>query len=234
MDLMIVHPAIQDELVLGRPLESEARLPVLVVLLREGKSSLREIDGGAIKNERIVRALKDHTVGKIEDGAPPTSGVGEEWRAWLFVDRHLAHLPDAIERWERSAAAQSIPVSPALLAGQAYEPQTKYDLRGKCDPVGPDATEELRFGGKRGGPVQQKESDQAQNVGDQEKAAEQDEVDGKQLCYHIVRHGQHKHLDHVGEADQGAQGGRAREDQQQSGCEHGAAGKNFISWDRAD
>src|SRR5689334_8075541 len=178
MDLMIVHPAIQDELIFGRPLEGEARLPVLVALLREGESSLREIDGSAIRSERIVQALKGHPVGVVEDGAPPTGGIGEQRRTRLFVDRHLAHLPDAIERWERSAAAQSIPVSPALLAGQAYEPQTKYDLRGKCDPVGPDATEELRFGGKRRGPVQQKESDQAWNFGGQEKAAEQDEVEG--------------------------------------------------------
>src|ERR1700728_1240221 len=58
MNLMIVHPAIQDELIPGRPLESKARGPVLVVTLREGESSLREIDGGAIRSERIVRALK--------------------------------------------------------------------------------------------------------------------------------------------------------------------------------
>src|SRR5213075_863379 len=98
-------------------------------------------------------------VGVIEDGAPPTGGVGEQRRAWLSVDRHLAHLPDAIERRERSAAAPGTPVTPALLEGQAYEPQTQYDLRGKCDPVGPDATEEWRFRGKRRGPAQQMESD---------------------------------------------------------------------------
>src|SRR3954469_13506145 len=109
MNLMIVHPAIQDELIPGRPLEREARPPVLVVLLREGESSLREIDGGDIRNERIVQALKGHPVwGSIEDGAPPTGGVGEEWRAWLFVDRHLLHLPDAIERRERFARAPGI------------------------------------------------------------------------------------------------------------------------------
>src|SRR5882672_792650 len=79
MNLMIVHPAIQNELILGRPLEGEARPPVLVVTLREGESSLREIDGGAIRSERIVYALKGHPVGvSIEDGAPPTGGVGEE------------------------------------------------------------------------------------------------------------------------------------------------------------
>src|SRR5215467_1928522 len=133
MNLMIVHPAIQDELIAGRPLEREVRIPVLVVTLREDESSLREVDGGAIGNERIVQALKGHVVGEIEDGAPPTGRVGEQRRAWLSVDRHLAHLPDAIERWTRSAAAHGIPVTPALLAFQAYEPQTKYDLRGKCD-----------------------------------------------------------------------------------------------------
>src|SRR5579863_7828512 len=159
MNLMIVHPAIQDELIPGRPLECEARRPVLVVTLREGKSFVWEIDGGAIRNERIVRALKGHLVGVIEDGTPPTGGVGEQRRAWLFVDRHLLHLPDAIERRERPAPAIGDPDTPAFLAVHAYEPQTKYDLRGKCDPVGPDATEELRFGGKRSGPVQQQESD---------------------------------------------------------------------------
>jgi hypothetical protein len=87
MDLMIVHPAIQDELIPGRPLESEARPPVLVALLREGESPVREIDGGAIRSERIVCALKGHPIGVIEDGAPPTGGVGEQRRAWLFVDR---------------------------------------------------------------------------------------------------------------------------------------------------
>src|SRR6478672_3129358 len=139
MNLMIVHPAIQDELILGRPLEGEARPPVLVVLLREGESSLREIDGGDIRSERIVQALKGHPVGvSIEDGAPPTGRVSEERRAWLFVDRHLLHLPDAIERRERSAPAQGIPGAPGEVAGYAHEPQTQYDLRGKCDPVGPD------------------------------------------------------------------------------------------------
>src|SRR6478672_2939337 len=139
MHLMIIHPAIQNELIPGRPLECEARPPVLVVTLREGESSLREIDGGAIRSERIVHALKGHAVGVIEDGAPPTGGVGEQRRAWLFVDGHLLHLPDTIERRERSAPAYSIPVTPGLVAVHAYEPQTKYDLRGKCDPVGPDA-----------------------------------------------------------------------------------------------
>ena len=115
------------------------------------------------------------------------------------------------------------------MAVHAYEPQTQYDLRGKCDPVGPDATEELRFRGRRRGPVQQQESDQAWNVGGQEKAGEQNDVEGEQLCRHIVLHVQRKHLDHVGEADQGAQGGRARDDQQQSTCDFGAAGEDFIS-----
>src|SRR5882762_3354932 len=115
MNLMIVHPAIQDELILGRLLEGEVRRPVFAATLREGDSSLREIHRDAIRNERIVQALKGHPVGVIEDGAPPTAGVGEQRRAWLSVDRHLAHLPDAIERWERSAAAQGIPVTPALL-----------------------------------------------------------------------------------------------------------------------
>src|SRR6476646_12067393 len=188
MNLMIVHPAIQDELIFGRPLEGEARPPVLVVTLREGESSLREIDGGAIRSERIVDSLKGHPVGVIEDGAPPTGGVGEQRRAWLFVDRHLLHLPDAIERRKRSALAPGTPDTHAVVAVQAYEPQTKYHLRGKCDPVGPDATEELRLRGKRN-------SDQAWNVGGQEKAGEQDEVEGKQLYRHIVRHVQHEDQD---------------------------------------
>src|SRR6476659_8286938 len=174
MNLMIVHPAIKDEPILGKSLECEARLPVLLVLLREGESSLREIDGGAIRNERIVDALKGHPVGVIEDGAPPTGGVGEQRRAWLFVDGHLLHLPDAIERRERSAPAPGIPDTPGVVAVHAYEPHTQYDLRGNCDPVGPDATEELRFRGRPRGPVQQQESDQAWNVGGQEKAGEQE------------------------------------------------------------
>src|SRR5579859_1272817 len=98
MDLMIVHPAIQDELVPNRPLKCEACPPVLVVTLREGESSVRKIDGGAIRSERIVHALKGQTrgrlcvsrlcvhptavpAGEIEDGAPPTGGVGEQRRA---------------------------------------------------------------------------------------------------------------------------------------------------------
>ena len=67
------------------------------------------------------------------------------------------------------------------MAVHAYEPQTQYDLRNKCDSVGPDATEELLLRGRRRGPVQQQESDQAWNVGGQEKAGEQEEVEGKQL-----------------------------------------------------
>src|SRR6185312_10858278 len=176
MNLMIVHLAIQDEFVLGRPLKCEVRRPVLVALLREGESFLLEIDGGAIRSERIVQALKGHTrgclcthhlcvlrstvpCGEIEDGAPPTSGVGEQRRAWLFVDRHLFHLPDAIERRALSASAPPIPVAPALVEVNAYEPQTQYDLRDKCDPVGPDATEEFHLRGRRRGPVQKQESD---------------------------------------------------------------------------
>src|SRR6476659_659050 len=130
MNLMIVHPAIQDELIPGRPLAGEARLPVLVVLLRERESFLLEINGGAIRSERIVDSLKGHPVGVIEDGAPPAGGVGQEWRAWLFVDGHLLHLPDAIERRERSAPAPGIPDTPGVVAVHAYEPHTQYDLRG--------------------------------------------------------------------------------------------------------
>src|SRR5579859_2649818 len=181
MNLMIVHPAIQNELVPGRPLEGEARRPVFVVTLREGESSVRKIDGGEIRDERIVDALKGHPVGVIEDGAPPAGGVGEQRRAWLFVDGHLLHLPDAIERRERSAPATGIPDTPGEVAIHAYEPHTEYELRGKCDPVGPDATEKLRFRGRHRGPVQQQESDQAWNVGGQEKAGEQEEVEGKPL-----------------------------------------------------
>ena len=58
-------------------------------------------------------------------------------------------------------------------------------------------------------------------------------MEGKQLYRHIVRHVQRKHLDHVGETDQGTQGGRARDDQQQSTCDFGAAGDDFISRGRA-
>ena len=50
---------------------------------------------------------------------------------------------------------------------------------------------------------------------------------------HIVRHIQRIHLDHGGEADQGAEGGRAGDDQQQSSCDFGAAGEDFISRGRA-
>src|SRR4051794_22580428 len=103
MNLMIVHSAIQDELIPGRLLEFEARRPVFVVTLRERESSLLEIDGGVIRSERFVRALNDHPVGVIEDGAPPAGGVSEQRREWLFVDRHLLHLPDAIERRQWSA-----------------------------------------------------------------------------------------------------------------------------------
>src|SRR3954470_9574982 len=121
MNLMIVHPAIQNELIPGRPLEGEARPPVLVVTLREGESSLREIDGSAIRSERIVRALKGHRVGVIEDGAPPTGGISEQWRAWLFVDRHLLHLPDAIER--RGGGGPPPPISPTPAGGWLYNHQ---------------------------------------------------------------------------------------------------------------
>src|SRR5512140_2744441 len=165
MNLMIVHPAIQDKLIPGRPLEGEVRPPVLVVTLRERESFLREIDRGAIRDERIVDALKAHPVGVIEDGAPPAGGVGEQRWAWLLVDGHLLHLPDAIERRERSAPAPGIPDTPGVVPVHAYEPQTEYDLRGNCDPVGPDSTEELCLRGRPCGPVQQQESDQAWNVG---------------------------------------------------------------------
>src|SRR4051812_50199737 len=98
MNLMIVHPAIQNELIPGRPLEGEARPPVLVVTLREGESSLREIDGSAIRSERIVRALKGHRVGVIEDGAPPTGGISEQWRGRGLGGGHLVYLPDGTDR----------------------------------------------------------------------------------------------------------------------------------------
>src|SRR5258708_40279382 len=97
MNLMIVHAAIQDKPVPGRLLEGEVRLPVLAAPLREDESSLREIDGGDIRSERIVDALKGHPIGKIEDGAPPTGRVGEQRRAGVFVDRHLLPNPYAIE-----------------------------------------------------------------------------------------------------------------------------------------
>src|SRR4051812_49844122 len=98
MNLMIVHPAIENEMIPGRLLEGEARPPVLVATLRERESFLREIDGSAIRSERIVHALKSHLVGIIENGAPPTGGVGEEWRAGGFVGRHLLYLPHPLER----------------------------------------------------------------------------------------------------------------------------------------
>src|SRR5258708_40358759 len=98
MNLMIVHAAIQDKPVPGRLLEGEVRLAVLAAPLREDESSLREIDGGDIRSERIVDALKGHPIGKIEDGAPPTGRVGEQRRAGLFGGRQLLHIPYAIER----------------------------------------------------------------------------------------------------------------------------------------
>src|SRR5258708_38522914 len=95
MNPMIVHPAIKDEPILGRSVEGEARIPVLVVLLREGESSLWEIDGGTIRSERIVQPLKGHPVGVIEDGAPPTGGVGEQRRVRMFWVCRLAFPPEA-------------------------------------------------------------------------------------------------------------------------------------------
>src|SRR5260221_13350880 len=96
MNLMIVHAAIQDKPVPGRLLEGEVRLPVLAAPLREDESSLREIDGGDIRSERIVDGLKVHPIGKIEDGAPPTGSDGEQRRARGVVERHLLLLPYVI------------------------------------------------------------------------------------------------------------------------------------------
>src|SRR5258708_8387617 len=98
MNPMIVHPAIKDEPILGRSVEGEARIPVLVVLLREGESSLWEIDGGTIRSERIVQPLKGHPVGVIEDGAPPTGGVGEQRRGRVFGERTLPPPPPSPTR----------------------------------------------------------------------------------------------------------------------------------------
>src|ERR1043166_9522530 len=131
MNLMIVHPAIQDELVLGRLLKCEVCARVLLAIICEDDSSVRKIDGGTIRSERIVQALKGHRrgrlctyhlcvlpsaapVGVIEDGAPPTGGVGEQRLARLFVDRHLLHLPDAIEWRDRSAWAPVFSVKSEL------------------------------------------------------------------------------------------------------------------------
>src|SRR5258708_16644925 len=111
MNLMIVHPAIQNELISGRLPECEARRPVLVVTLREGESSLREIDGGAIISERTVRALKGHAAGVIEDGAPPAGRVGEQRRRELFIHRHLLPPPHAIKR--RGGGGRPAPAPPA-------------------------------------------------------------------------------------------------------------------------
>ena len=116
MNLMIVHAAVQDKPVPGL-LEGEVRLPVLVAPLREGESSLREIDGGDITSERIVEALKGHPFGKIEDGAPPTGRVGEQRRAWLFVDRHLLHIPYAVKSGGSGFSGPRFPEAPGEVAG---------------------------------------------------------------------------------------------------------------------
>src|SRR5258708_32897308 len=102
MNLMVGHPAVKNELISGRLPECEARRPVLVVTLREGESSLREIDGGAIISERTVRALKGHASGVIEDGAPPAGRVGEQRRAEVFFHHLQLPGPTAVEsaaRW---------------------------------------------------------------------------------------------------------------------------------------
>jgi putative ABC transport system permease protein len=51
VNLMTVHPTIEDELIPGRALKGEVPLPVLVAPLREGESFVREIDGAGIIGE---------------------------------------------------------------------------------------------------------------------------------------------------------------------------------------
>src|ERR1035438_5282411 len=60
VNLVIVHPTIEDELIPVRALKGEVRLPVLVAPLGEGESFVCEIDGGGIMSERIVHPPKVH------------------------------------------------------------------------------------------------------------------------------------------------------------------------------
>src|ERR1700754_886202 len=53
VNLMLVHPAIEDELILSRAPKGEVRRPVLVVPLREGESCVRETYGSPVIGERI-------------------------------------------------------------------------------------------------------------------------------------------------------------------------------------
>jgi hypothetical protein len=75
VNLMIVHPAIEDELIPGRAPKSEVRRPVLVAPLREGESCVRDTDRGPIISERIVRPLKQPQVHQAESKGKPAGST---------------------------------------------------------------------------------------------------------------------------------------------------------------
>src|SRR5277367_3179267 len=68
MNLVAIHVAIENQLILRDTLEGEAGFPVLVTVFGERESLVVRVDRGAVTGERIVHPLERHSLRKVKDG----------------------------------------------------------------------------------------------------------------------------------------------------------------------
>jgi hypothetical protein len=71
-----VHLAIQRQLILRRTLKVEIALPVFVIVLRERKRLVIDIDRGAVTSKGLVHTFKGRPLGEIKNNTPPAIVIG--------------------------------------------------------------------------------------------------------------------------------------------------------------
>ena len=186
---------------------------------------------------RVVGPLNRHHVGRVEDhAAPPAVVVGVGRRHRLAVQAQLDDLPDAVHRRARPAVALRGPEPQAQVrehdeqieAGQHLQPGGDAAARRARDAR--DALDEQRA--RRLAP--EEEVHQPRHVGGHQHRGHQNQVEGELLEAEVVGHVQHQHLQHVEDAQPGAQHRGAGHDEQQAGCHLRDARQHLVGRGGAD
>src|SRR3984885_5894001 len=146
--LVVIHLAIEHQLIGRSALKTKVGLPVLVSKFCEREGVVAHIDRGAVGSKRLVHTLEGHAFLEVKNGAAEAIVVSHQGRTNLAVNRKLIDVPDAVEHGLRSSTAIRMPGTPRAIEAAANHPETKNNLNRDCDATGGERLEEFR--GSRG------------------------------------------------------------------------------------
>src|SRR5215469_3337723 len=102
--------------------ESKVSLPFFVDIVSKHKGFVLVVDRNDMVSERVVDALKRHSIVEIKDHSAPSAVVVKQRRTKVTVNRLLVDFPDAVEGRLGLAAAVDVPILSIAVGVHSHQP----------------------------------------------------------------------------------------------------------------